>query len=77
MRSFPSASFGDWGKQYGLLAVGYERYGSEEKLKANPIMHLFEVYVAINVDMKKEKEQGVPEVTDEKAKEVFKAMEDG
>ncbi|KLO07650.1 arginyl-tRNA synthetase [Schizopora paradoxa] len=69
--------FGDWGKQYGLLAVGFERYGSEEKLEANPIMHLFEVYVKINADMKKEKEDGVPEVTDEKAKEVFKAMEDG
>lgn len=40
-------------------------------------MHLFEVYVKINADMKKEKEDGVPEVTDEKAKEVFKAMEDG
>lgn len=23
---------GDWGKQYGLLAVGFERFGSEDAL---------------------------------------------
>lgn len=40
---------GDWGKQYGLLAVGYERFGSEEKLEADPIRHLFDVYVSVNV----------------------------
>ena len=40
---------GDWGKQYGLLAVGYERYGSEEALIKDPINHLFHVYVNINV----------------------------
>ena len=33
----------------------YERYDSEEKLEANPIMHLFEVYVKINADMRKKK----------------------
>lgn len=40
---------GDWGKQYGLLAVGFERYGCEEKLLEDPIKHLFDVYVQINV----------------------------
>lgn len=40
---------GDWGKQYGLLAVGYERYGNEEDLTSDPINHLFNVYVSINV----------------------------
>ncbi|KAJ3287745.1 hypothetical protein HK104_008471 [Borealophlyctis nickersoniae] len=39
---------GDWGKQYGLLAVGYDKYGSDEALKRDPIRHLFEVYVKIN-----------------------------
>ena len=34
---------GDWGTQYGLLSVGFDRYGNEEALKANPIMHLFDV----------------------------------
>lgn len=39
---------GDWGKQYGVLAVGFAQFGSEEKLKENPIGHLYDVYVKIN-----------------------------
>jgi len=39
---------GDWGKQYGLLANGYKRFGKEEELEKNPINHLFDVYVKIN-----------------------------
>ncbi len=39
---------GDWGKQYGLLANGYKRFGNEEELERNPINHLFDVYVKIN-----------------------------
>jgi len=39
---------GDWGKQYGLLANGYKRFGKEEELEMNPINHLFDVYVKIN-----------------------------
>lgn len=39
---------GDWGKQYGLLANGYKRFGNEEELLKNPIGHLFDVYVKIN-----------------------------
>lgn len=42
---------GDWGKQYGLLANGYEKYGNEEQLLKDPINHLFEVYVKINQDV--------------------------
>lgn len=45
---------GDWGKQYGLLANGYKRYGSEEELEKDPINHLFDVYVKINNDVAKE-----------------------
>lgn len=41
---------GDWGKQYGLLAVGFERYGNEEELVKDPIKHLYEVYVKINTE---------------------------
>jgi arginyl-tRNA synthetase len=36
--------------------VGYRRYGSEAALADNAIMHLCNVYVAINKDLKKEKE---------------------
>lgn len=46
---------GDWGKQYGLLAVGFARYGSEEALAADPIRHLFDVYVRVNRDLYAEK----------------------
>ncbi|KAL3471933.1 hypothetical protein BJX99DRAFT_236443 [Aspergillus californicus] len=42
---------GDWGKQYGLLANGYKKFGDEEKLLQDPINHLFDVYVKINAIM--------------------------
>ncbi|KYR02089.1 arginyl-tRNA synthetase [Tieghemostelium lacteum] len=45
---------GDWGKQYGVLAVGFAKYGSEEALVADPIKHLFDVYVKINKDIENE-----------------------
>jgi arginyl-tRNA synthetase len=62
----------------GLLLVGYERHGSEEALAKNAIMHLFDVYVAVNADLEKEKAAGlVPQPTDQKAKEIFRLMEDG
>ncbi|ORZ29794.1 arginyl-tRNA synthetase [Catenaria anguillulae PL171] len=62
---------GDWGKQYGLLAVGFARHGDEDKLKADPIRHLFDVYVQINKDAEAD-----PAVHDE-ARAYFKKMEDG
>lgn len=39
---------GDWGTQYGVLALGFKQFGDEAKLAENPIKHLFEVYVAAN-----------------------------
>ncbi|XP_048064207.1 probable arginine--tRNA ligase, mitochondrial isoform X2 [Megalobrama amblycephala] len=39
---------GDWGMQFGLLGAGFERFGSQEKLKTRPLEHLFEVYVQVN-----------------------------
>lgn len=66
---------GDWGKQFGLLAVGFERYGSEEKLVSDPINHLFDVYVRINKDITDEGE--VTGGTNDQAREYFKRMEDG
>lgn len=62
---------GDWGKQYGLLALGYLKYGKEETLKEDPIKHLFNVYVAINRDMEQD-----PSI-DDQARAYFKRMEDG
>lgn len=62
---------GDWGKQYGLLAVGFARYGSEAELQRDPIRHLFDVYVRINADAKDD-----PAV-DDAARAYFKKMEEG
>ncbi|KXX82919.1 Arginine--tRNA ligase, cytoplasmic [Madurella mycetomatis] len=45
---------GDWGKQFGLLAVGWEKYGSEELLQSEPLKHLLDVYVKINAEFKPE-----------------------
>ncbi|XP_071324238.1 probable arginine--tRNA ligase, mitochondrial [Trachinotus anak] len=39
---------GDWGMQFGLLGAGFGRFGCQEKLKQNPLQHLFEVYVQVN-----------------------------
>ncbi|EFA78048.1 arginyl-tRNA synthetase [Heterostelium album PN500] len=62
---------GDWGKQYGLLAIGYDRFGSEQALLEDPIKHLFDVYVKINNTAETE-----PEIHDQ-ARAYFKDMEDG
>ena len=43
---------GDWGKQFGLLATGFERHGDPKRL--NDAKHLVEVYVKTN------KEANVP-----------------
>lgn len=69
---------GDWGKQFGLLAIGFERYGSEEALAKDPIHHLFEVYVKINKDIEEEGDSlPLEQSTNGKAREYFKKMEDG
>ncbi|KAI0036419.1 arginyl-tRNA synthetase [Vararia minispora EC-137] len=62
---------GDWGTQFGLIAVGYEKYGSDEELKKDAIKHLFNVYVQINKDA--ENDTSVKEA----AAAWFKRMEDG
>ncbi|AEO58584.1 hypothetical protein MYCTH_2306029 [Thermothelomyces thermophilus ATCC 42464] len=80
---------GDWGKQYGLLALAFEKYGDEEALKQDPINHLFQLYVRINSEMSAEKEQiekrkqegeDVTELEanslDEQARRYFKKMTD-
>lgn len=66
---------GDWGKQFGLLALGFKRYGSEEKLVKDPINHLFEVYVKINKDITEEGD--VVGGTNDEAKKYFQKMEAG
>ncbi|KAF2139042.1 uncharacterized protein K452DRAFT_310994 [Aplosporella prunicola CBS 121167] len=48
---------GDWGRQYGILAVGYKKYGDDAKLKQEPIKHLVEVYQQMTKIQKEEDEQ--------------------
>lgn len=55
----------------GLLAVGFQKYGSEEQLQAEPIKHLFDIYVRINAEGAAD-----PKVHDD-ARAYFKRMEDG
>jgi arginyl-tRNA synthetase len=62
---------GDWGKQYGLLAVGFAKYGDAKQLETNPIKHLFELYVRINQDAKEDA------TIHDQAREYFRRMENG
>ncbi|KAK5996041.1 Arginyl-tRNA synthetase [Cladobotryum mycophilum] len=48
---------GDWGKQFGPLAVGWQRFGSEEELARQPLKHLLDVYARINALFKPEEEE--------------------
>lgn len=57
---------GDWGTQYGILAVGFKRYGSYEELEKSPIKHLLDVYVKANKD----------ELIKQEALEYFSKMEE-
>jgi arginyl-tRNA synthetase len=39
---------GDWGMQMGLLGVEWEKFGSEEEFRADPVRHMFSIYSKIN-----------------------------
>jgi arginyl-tRNA synthetase len=36
---------GDWGTQFGKLMAAFEAFGDEAALEANPIQHLYDIYV--------------------------------
>ncbi|NXH18947.1 SYRM protein, partial [Bucco capensis] len=60
---------GDWGLQFGLLGVGFQRFGNKEKLQSSPLQHLFEVYVEIN-------KAAEDENTKKLAQDFFKKLEE-
>lgn len=62
---------GDWGTQFGKLMAAFERWGDESKLEADPIMHLYDLYVRFH----KEAEE-TPAFLDE-GRAWFKRLEDG
>ncbi|KAK2053785.1 arginyl-tRNA synthetase [Colletotrichum caudatum] len=47
---------GDWGKNVALLAVGWNKFGSEEEFSKDPIRHLLDVHNQINELFKPEQE---------------------
>lgn len=78
---------GDWGKQFGLLAVGWGMFGDEQKLKEDAVKHLYDVYVSVNAlatpDTKDMSPEQAAEATKKgedihaQARAFFKGMEDG
>jgi arginyl-tRNA synthetase len=60
---------GDWGKQFGLVAVGFQEFGDVERREQ--VAHLVEVYVRANERAEKEP------AFDEMARAFFRRMEDG
>eukprot|EP00040_Diaphanoeca_grandis_P042752 m.265879 g.265879 ORF g.265879 m.265879 type:complete len:571 (-) comp64243_c0_seq1:37-1749(-) len=63
---------GDWGKQFGLLGVGFGLFGCETKLLHDPIRHLFDVYVKTNAVAEKEES-----TIHADAREYFQRLENG
>lgn len=62
---------GDWGTQFGKMIYAYEHYGNKQMLEKDPIQTLQSLYVQFH-----EEEEKDPSLTD-KARDIFKAMEDG
>lgn len=62
---------GDWGTQFGALALSYEMWGDGKKLEADPISELNNLYVKFH------KESEINAELKEKARAYFKKMEDG
>ncbi len=60
---------GDWGKQFGLVAVGFEEYG--DPARKHQVSHLVDVYVKANARAEKEP------AFDERARDFFRRMELG
>ncbi|HVE87462.1 MAG TPA: arginine--tRNA ligase [Myxococcales bacterium] len=59
---------GDWGKQFGLVAVGFQEYG--DPARRGDMAHLVEVYVKANA-----RAEADP-AFDERAREFFRRMEE-
>ncbi|KAI5192649.1 arginyl-tRNA synthetase [Nematocida minor] len=62
---------GDWGKQFGFLAIGYQKYADPEEMKNDPIRHLNSLYVRVNQEAEND------ESVHDAARDFFKRMEEG
>lgn len=75
---------GDWGKNIGLLAAGWFRFGSEELFDADPLKHLLNIYTRIGALLKAEQDAAKSESAESRDTPIaderdafFKRMEDG
>jgi arginyl-tRNA synthetase len=48
---------GDWGKELAFLALGFQKFGSEEKLQADPLSHMVDVYTQMKELSKPQQEE--------------------
>lgn len=62
---------GDWGTQFGKMIVAYNLWGEEKELNKDPIKYLQNLYVKFH------DEAELDPSLDDKAREVFKSLEDG
>lgn len=62
---------GDWGTQFGKMIVAYKGWGSEEKVRANPIEELLKLYVEFHEKAEHDKE------LEQQGRDWFKKLEDG
>lgn len=62
---------GDWGTQFGRLIIAYKLWGDEEKVRANPIKELNELYIYFHEQLEE-----IPEL-EEQGREWFRKLEDG
>lgn len=62
---------GDWGKQFGLLVLAFQKWGDKEELKNDPLKYLYKLYVKINRTAEED-----PSLHS-KARELFRRMERG
>lgn len=62
---------GDWGTQFGKMIVAFQKWGDDELLRREPIMHLYDLYVKFH-----EAEEKDASLTEE-ARFWFRKLEDG
>lgn len=62
---------GDYGTQFGTMIAAYKLWGDDDKLKANPIQELLDLYVRYNTEASEDEEMM------DAAREEFKNLEEG
>ena len=61
---------GDWGTQFGKLAVAYQRWADPDNMREDPIKELFRIYVKIHEEAEEDKS------LEDESRNVFRRLED-